>query len=115
MMNISLKYVGMIPTATKGHPFSTGFEVLGRWYSLPVAGFCASGANVGDNGCTWRIAPISYTISLGTAYNIGVFKPPGVVKYTGGQGNPKVAAQHFAGLGAGPCGASAPPPGDVLI
>lgn len=102
-LDASLKYVGMIPTSTK--EVKGDVQILGKWYSLPSGGSCALGAGVGDNGCTWRVAPLSYSISLATAFDHGIFKKPNRwMPYLGGQGNPELASKYFEGLMAQPCG-----------
>lgn len=57
----SERYIGMVP--------SHG----GRWYSMPPGGYCPLGASIGDAGCTYRVSPLSHSLSLGNLYNKGVF------------------------------------------
>lgn len=57
----SEKYIGMIHNAG------------GRWYSFPPGGYCAPGAHIGDAGCTYRMSPLSHSLSVGNLYSKGVF------------------------------------------
>jgi hypothetical protein len=45
----------------------------GTWYSMPPGGYCVPGAQVGDAGCTYRVSPLSHSLSLGNLYSKGVF------------------------------------------
>jgi len=62
----SEKYIGMV------HRFGD-FGNGGRWYSMPSGGYCAPGARIGDGGCTYRVSPLSHSLSLGNLFNKGVF------------------------------------------
>jgi len=34
----------------------------GSWYSFPYAGRCPPNSAIGDQGCTWKLSPISHTV-----------------------------------------------------
>merc|ERR1711920_787168 len=55
----SLRYVGLAPGMA----------------SFPLDGQCAFGARVGDDGCTWRADPLSFSISMGGLMEKGAFDP----------------------------------------
>eukprot|EP00929_Paragymnodinium_shiwhaense_P050484 TRINITY_DN25405_c0_g1_i1.p1 TRINITY_DN25405_c0_g1~~TRINITY_DN25405_c0_g1_i1.p1 ORF type:complete len:435 (-),score=54.61 TRINITY_DN25405_c0_g1_i1:190-1434(-) len=99
-LKASLTYTGMIPTGTT--KVAGEVKIMGRWYSHPEGGMCSPGAAIGTNGCNWQLQPLSYSFSLATAFERGIFKSPG----EGGQGNPELAREYFAALGAQPCGPS---------
>lgn len=97
----SAKYIGMTPAVTS--VANSQVVVDGHWYSLPPAGFCAPGARIGDAGCTYRLSPLSHSISLGKLYNKGVFswRP-----WRRSSQFVKIARAAFDEIGAEPCGGS---------
>lgn len=86
----SEKYIGMV------HRFANG----GRWYSMPPGVVCAPGARVGDAGCTYRLSPLSHSVSVGNLYSKGVFDEDSWWKYTW----LNTARAVFDDLGALTCG-----------
>jgi len=48
------------PIPGTGYPWPNKGAV-GAWYSHPLAGNCPHGTAVGTDGCTWRLAPQSWT------------------------------------------------------
>lgn len=73
----------------------------GRWYSMPPGGYCAPGAQIGDAGCTYRLSPLSHSLSLGNLNNKGVFDERWHGWWT------QIAREAFDAIGAEPCGGAA--------
>eukprot|EP00931_Biecheleriopsis_adriatica_P007002 TRINITY_DN108333_c0_g1_i1.p1 TRINITY_DN108333_c0_g1~~TRINITY_DN108333_c0_g1_i1.p1 ORF type:complete len:470 (+),score=32.45 TRINITY_DN108333_c0_g1_i1:15-1424(+) len=95
----SLRYVGM-------RKFHDG----GEHFSFPLGGFCPPGAQVGDQHCTWALAPTSYSVSLATMERTyGVFIRGAPQQWAAN------ASHAFMQLGAKPCGSSADLPQQMLF
>jgi hypothetical protein len=88
------KYIGMV------HRFTNG----ARWYSMPEGGYCPPGARIGDAGCTYRLSPLSHSLSLGNLHGKGVFswRPWRRAKHW-----LRIASAAFTDVGAEPCGGAA--------
>lgn len=81
----SLKYVGMAQ----------------GMLSFPLGGQCSFGAHVGDGGCTWRVDPLSFSISMG-----GLVEKGGLDPKKTSQENVAAALAAYKELGARPCGSN---------
>eukprot|EP00931_Biecheleriopsis_adriatica_P002236 TRINITY_DN10292_c0_g2_i1.p1 TRINITY_DN10292_c0_g2~~TRINITY_DN10292_c0_g2_i1.p1 ORF type:complete len:606 (-),score=74.86 TRINITY_DN10292_c0_g2_i1:60-1877(-) len=81
----------------------------GHWFSFPVGGMCRPGTEVGTNGCSWRLHPLSYSMSLERLhYEEKVFDkdwqaPKDANDSVRWARNARVA---YSKLGATPCGSS---------
>jgi hypothetical protein len=95
----SSKYIGMIPTET--HVENGEVVIGGRWYSMPPGGYCALGASIGDDGCTYQLSPLSHSLSLGNLNNKGVFKED-----LHSDQWLQIARSAFDDLGIEPCGSA---------
>jgi hypothetical protein len=93
----SAKYIGMVPTQT--HVENGEVVIDGTWYSMPPGGHCAPGAEIGDAGCTYRLSPLSYSLSLGNLNNKGVF-----AQDLQSDDWLRIARESFDDLGMEPCG-----------
>merc|ERR1712070_944743 len=87
----SEKYIGMVERLANG----------GRWYSMPPGGYCAPGARIGDAGCTYRVSPLSHSLSLGNLHGKGVFSWRPWRRSTQWL---QIARAAFDDLGIEPCG-----------
>eukprot|EP00440_Ansanella_granifera_P019752 gb/GFBE01021457.1/.p1 GENE.gb/GFBE01021457.1/~~gb/GFBE01021457.1/.p1 ORF type:complete len:850 (+),score=127.46 gb/GFBE01021457.1/:1-2550(+) len=91
-------------------------ELPGHWFSFPVAGMCRPGSKIGDDGCNWRMSPVSHSMSvwrLHTKFKVFDygFKSPWTVKQS--KRWMRNAAAAFKGLGVKPCGP--PPPNHQIM
>jgi hypothetical protein len=89
----SQKYIGRV------RRFGNG----GSWFSNPPGGHCAPGAQIGDAGCTFRLSPLSHSLSISNLYNKGVFNDDDISHWWSEQ-QLEVARAAFDGLGMEPCG-----------
>jgi len=96
----STKHIGMVPFGT--HLENGEVVIDGRWYSHPPGGHCAPGARIGDAGCTYRLSPLSHSLSLSNLFSKGVFVVP-----TDPARNLQLVRAAFDDLGAEPCGGAA--------
>jgi len=79
---------------------------VGEWYSFPPASFCPVGTEIGTNGCTWRLSPVSHSISLGKIMQKGVFARSALAGEAQAVAWAKLGQAAFAEIGAQPCGGS---------
>jgi len=82
-------YLDQMTTNGAGaYPFTVNTSVspVGHWISHPFGGRCPPGANVGDNGCTWQLAPQAFTRNNTELVDYG-FDPDLTVSYLGGWWN----------------------------
>lgn len=105
----SAQYIGMVPTnahVEHGEPV-----IDGRWFSMPPASLCPPGARIGEHGCTYRVSPISHSISLGNLHKKGVFswRP-----WRRAKQYKRIARAAFDDLGIKPCGESYRPGQSVV-
>lgn len=106
----SARYIGMVPSNTH---VEDGEPVIdGRWFSLPPAGLCASGAGIGEAGCTYRLSALSHSISLGNLHKQGVFswRP-----WRRAEQYKQIARAAFDNLGIKPCGDATSPIREQLV
>lgn len=91
----SAKYIGMTPIYR---------GINGRWYSHPAGGSCAPGGKIGDDGCTYRLSPLSHSLSHDNLYNNkGVYN---LLTWRPGHWA-QIARAAFDDIGAEPCGGAA--------
>jgi hypothetical protein len=86
----SEKYIGKVQRFANG----------ASWYSMPPGGHCSPGQSVGDDGCTYKEAPLSHSVSVGNLYNRGVFNEDQWWSYSWLEN----ARAAFDELGVEPCG-----------
>mmetsp|Transcript_108117 Transcript_108117/g.349022 ORF Transcript_108117/g.349022 Transcript_108117/m.349022 type:complete len:517 (+) Transcript_108117:64-1614(+) len=103
----------------KGYPAASVGSPLGHFYSFPYAGRCAPGMEVGTSGCTWRRAPLAYTVFTDELREMGFntsmdLRPAGSVApdvekiaLDASLQNIELGRKAFAALGARPCGGQA--------
>jgi len=96
------KYIGMV------HRFGD-YGSGGRWYSMPPGSYCPPGARIGDAGCTYRLFPLSHSLSLNNLNNKGVFD----FKWHGWWQH--IAREAFDAIGAEPCGGVASTRSEQII
>jgi len=100
----------------KGYPAASVGSPLGHFYSFPYQGRCAAGVEVGTSGCTWRRAPLAYTVFTDELREMGFntsmdLRPAGSVApdvekiaLDASLQNIELGRKAFAALGARPCG-----------
>jgi len=109
--------LGRLPVKIpEGYPAAAVGSPLGHFYSFPYQGRCAAGVEVGTSGCTWRRAPLAYTVFTDELREMGFntsmdLRPAGSVApdvekiaLDASLQNIELGRKAFAALGARPCG-----------
>merc|ERR1712100_885771 len=56
------------------YPHPTIDSPMGYIFHFPTDGRCKDGAKVGDDGCTWQLAPLTHSISIKEFLDLGANK-----------------------------------------
>eukprot|EP00440_Ansanella_granifera_P047634 gb/GFBE01051596.1/.p1 GENE.gb/GFBE01051596.1/~~gb/GFBE01051596.1/.p1 ORF type:complete len:506 (+),score=59.91 gb/GFBE01051596.1/:1-1518(+) len=125
-MEVSWKHVGMAPVPIPPHivpwppregyrehspwPLPNASEKPGHWFAFPVGGMCRPGAQLGEDGCNWRLSNVSHSFStdrLHKKYHVFDYGFPPPRTADDSRRWARHARAAFASLGAASCGPSA--------
>eukprot|EP00927_Polykrikos_kofoidii_P038689 TRINITY_DN3309_c0_g1_i1.p1 TRINITY_DN3309_c0_g1~~TRINITY_DN3309_c0_g1_i1.p1 ORF type:complete len:468 (-),score=45.78 TRINITY_DN3309_c0_g1_i1:65-1468(-) len=102
-----LPEIGARPCNCHNHHQSLRFVGMAgnSMFSFPVGGRCGFGKDIGDEGCTWKEDPLTFSTSMGRLIEKGVFDRQQ-------KEATELVHQAFRDLGAQPCPSD--PPGPTL-
>jgi len=107
-MQIGQKYVGACNITYGG---GEDYRGLQQQYSHPEAAACSPHANVGDDGCTWKRAPLVHTVSVQRLMDAGSLVSKGNMTLAEHMKSLSNGIKVFESVGAKPCG----PPAKTTI